>query len=142
MKRFLLLSLLALSAAACETIGGEAASGAPGAASLAGTEWLLADLSGAGIAETVRSTLAFAEPGRVGGSGGCNRFGGQVRFDGASVQFVGLVTTRRACTPAVMDQERRYLAALERVDRLATDGPHLLAYPKDAVSPLRFTRLK
>jgi heat shock protein HslJ len=142
MKRLLLLSLLALSAAACETVGGESASGTPGAASLVGTEWLLADLSGAGIVETVRSTLAFTEPGRVGGSGGCNRFGGEVRFDGTSVQFVRLVSTRRACTPPVMDQERRYLSALERVDRLTIDGPHLLAYPKDAAAPLRFTRLK
>jgi heat shock protein HslJ len=142
MTRFMLPCLLALSIAACETIGGEPASGAPSAAALVGTEWLLADLAGTGVVGEVRSTLTFPEAGRVAGHGGCNRFGGEARFVDGSVRFTGLVSTRRACAPAVMDQERRYLAALERVERLATDRGHLLAYPGEAAKPLRFTKIK
>jgi heat shock protein HslJ len=138
MTRFALLCLLALSAA-CETVTGGSS---PSAASLQGSEWLLEDLAGAGVVERVRSTLAFPDPGRVAGNGGCNRFGGEARFESGAVRISQLAATRRACPPAVMDQEQRYLAALQRVERLALDGPYLLAYPADEPRPLRFSRIR
>jgi heat shock protein HslJ len=45
-----------------------------------------------------------------------------------------------ACVPAAMDQEARYLKALEGAERMALDGPYLLVYSKGLDKPLRFTR--
>lgn len=138
MTRFLLPPLLALSAAACAAVPG----GLPPATALVGTEWLLEDLPGLQDADRVRATLAFPERGRVAGHGGCNRFGGEAGFDGASVRFARLVATRRACAPAVMAQERLYLTALEAAERVAVDGDVLRVFSGATAQPLRFGRIR
>ncbi len=51
------------------------------------------------------------------GDTGCNRYAGAVEIDGKSISFGPLAGTRRACAPALMDQETRFYQALERVAR-------------------------
>lgn len=114
---------------------------APTAESLLGTEWLLEDLGGAGVMDRVQATLAFLEAGRVAGSGSCNRFTGSATIGSDGTFKVGqLASTRRACVPAVMDQETKYLKALESAERIALEGPYLLVFSKGLEKPLRFTR--
>lgn len=88
---------------------------------LAGTTWrAIAINNGQGavaslVAETT-VTLSFGTDGRVGGSGGCNRFTAAYRNDGPRVRIEPVAATRMACaTPGVMDQERAYFKALESV---------------------------
>ncbi len=114
---------------------------APTEESLLGTEWLLEDLGGAGVLDRVQATLAFFEAGRVAGNASCNRFTGSASIGSEGAFKLGqLASTRRACVPAVMDQETKYLKALESAERIALDGPHLLIFSKDLERPLRFTR--
>ena len=112
---------------------------APAAQSLLGTEWLLEDLGGRGVLDRVEATLAFPEAGRVTGNGSCNRFTGSVEIGGGTIRFWQVASTRRACVPAVMDQEAKYLKALEGAERFAMEGPWLLIYSKGLEKPLRFT---
>ena len=44
-----------------------------------------------------------------------------------------------ACAEAVMNQETRYLKALQDAERFAFQGPCLLIYAKGIEKPLRFT---
>ena len=85
-------------------------------------------------------TLVFPELGKVAGSGSCNRFVGAAEIGEGTIRFGELATTRRACLPAVMDQETRYLKALEDAERIVVEGPYLLIYSKGIEKPLRFTR--
>jgi heat shock protein HslJ len=45
-----------------------------------------------------------------------------------------------ACPEAVMNQEMKYLAALQTAERFEWKDPYLLIYCKGFGKPLRFTR--
>lgn len=75
--------------------------------------WLAEDINGGGVIDRLQTTLDLSPEGRATGFGGCNAFTGQVRLEGAGVSFGPLASTRKACTPAVMDQEHKFHQALE-----------------------------
>ncbi|QJP13571.1 META domain-containing protein [Starkeya sp. ORNL1] len=77
--------------------------------------WLAEDIRGGGVIDYLQSVLEIAGDGRISGTGGCNRIMGKARVEGATITLGPLATTRMACSPAVMDQERKFLAALEAV---------------------------
>jgi heat shock protein HslJ len=45
-----------------------------------------------------------------------------------------------ACPEAVMNQETKYLQALQAAERFEWNDPYLLIYSKEMEKPLRFTR--
>jgi heat shock protein HslJ len=114
------------------------------AESLAGTEWLLEDLAGAGVLDNAQATLSFPKDfvaeGKISGNGSCNKFTGSAKISGGSIQVGPLATTRMACVPAVDDQETRYLKSLQGAERLAFTAPYLLLYAKGLEKPLRFVK--
>ncbi len=75
-------------------------------------KWLAEDIGGKGVIDYAQSVLEIEEAGTVAGSTGCNTMFGQIR-QGAGVLKIGpLAVTRKACPPAVMDQERKFVDAL------------------------------
>ena len=115
---------------------------APAAESLWGTEWRLQTLNGRPVMADVPATLAFPEAGRVGGQGSCNRFFGSVSLDGDRLRFDHMGATKMACERGAMDQENRYLAALNQAQRLERQGDSLTLHLSDGKPPLRFVRVK
>lgn len=116
---------------------------APGAPpSLVGTEWRLEDLAGTGVIDRVQATLAFPEPGRVIGFGSCNRFFGSYTLVQDRIAFGQMGTTRMACAAAVGEQESRYMAALQKAQRIRIEGTSLQLSVEGMGKPLRFSRLK
>jgi heat shock protein HslJ len=109
--------------------------------SLTGSEWLLEDLAGAGVIDNVQATLAFPEAAKVSGKGSCNRFFGPAEIAGNAIKLGPLGATRMACPEAVMNQETKYLKALQAADRFEWKNPYLLLHSKGVEKPLRFTRL-
>jgi heat shock protein HslJ len=61
-------------------------------------------------------TVDFAGD-RISGSGGCNRFTGSYQTSGDQLSISTLASTRKACEAAVMNQEMKYLAALQGAQR-------------------------
>ena len=74
--------------------------------------WLAEDINGGGVIDRLQTTLDISPEGRATGFGGCNNFMGSVTIDGTTVSFGPLASTRKACTPAVMDQENKFHQAL------------------------------
>jgi heat shock protein HslJ len=109
---------------------------------LSGSEWLLEDLGGSGVLDRIQATLAFPEAGKVAGNGSCNRFFGPAAISGYTIKFGPLVSSRMACPEAVMNQESKYLDALQAAERFEWKDSHLLIYCKDFEKPLRFTRMQ
>ena len=109
---------------------------------LTGTEWLLEDLGGAGVIDNIQATLAFPEAEKTAGNGSCNRFFGPAVITGSTIKLGPLGLTRMACTPAVMNQEAKYVDALQAAERFEWKEPYLLIYCKGFEKPLRFTRMQ
>ena len=114
--------------------------GAPAAAPLVGSEWRLEDLAGTPVLERVQATLAFPEAGRVAGNGSCNRFFGSYTLINDRLALGQMGATRMACAEAVGQQEARYLAALEKADRVEVQGKTMLLHVQGLDKPLRFVR--
>lgn len=114
----------------------------PGSFSLSGSEWLLKDLSGSPVVDNTHVTLKFPEAGKIAGNGSCNQFFGSVEIHGDTIKVGPLGSTRMACADeAVMNQESKYLEALQAVERFEWKDPYLLIYCKGFEKPLRFTRI-
>jgi heat shock protein HslJ len=132
---------------ACASQSGAAGGGGspfPTATSLVGSEWVLVDLGGTPVPEESRkATLVFFEPGKVSGSGSCNRFTAPVEVGELGVMKIGpLASTRMACLPPLGDQESAYLTALQKAERLGMEGDQLIVYSQGLEKPLRFKRTK
>lgn len=70
------------------------------------------------------------ENGRASGTTGCNRWTADVVWSqGGSVRFGPIATTRMACAPALMVQERTFLDALKRTTRAVRRGNELSLFP-------------
>ena len=92
---------------------------APGpkdAFNLSGSEWSLEDIGGHAV-DHGQATLAFSEAGKIAGNGSCNRFFGSAEINGNSIKFSALGSTRMACPEEVMNQEAKYLEALQAAER-------------------------
>ena len=127
--------------------GGAPAAG-PGenvAAELEGTEWRLAEYGPADAPVAARPeppiTIKFEADGRIGGSGGCNSYGGTYELDGQSLKLGQIQSTLMACADAaVTQQESVYLAALGSATTLQRSGDELtMGYDG---GQLRFTRIQ
>jgi heat shock protein HslJ len=62
---------------------------------------------------------------RISGSGGCNRFMGGFQTQGEQLSIGPLASTFKACEESILDQEIRYLKALEGAERYEVNGQEL-----------------
>ncbi len=78
-------------------------------------KWLAEDIDGGGVIDRLQTTLDIRDDGIVTGMGGCNRYTGSANFSGSTIKFRPMASTRMACPAAVMRQESKFHAALEKV---------------------------
>jgi len=140
-KTFAGLTLTACGALICV---GCASAGQTGRPPLATGDWRLLDINGiAAIPNEIdrRPTIRFsADSGRASGNGGCNSYGGQATISGTSLQVSRVISTKRACVDAALNQqESRFFAALETVDHYSVSSDTLRLLRGSAVA-LRFVR--
>jgi heat shock protein HslJ len=87
--------------------------------SLAG-EWVVEDILAGGIIDDSRVTLIFSE-GRIAGSASCNSYQGAWSMEDGKLSIVKVGVTLMACPEAIMNQERRFLDALNSTDGVRFD---------------------
>jgi heat shock protein HslJ len=85
--------------------------------------WLVQDINGADILDGAQPTLDFGADGSLSGSSGLNRMRGRYEVIDAELRTSPVMTTRMAGPPAVMNQERRLVEALEAGGPITEDGP-------------------
>lgn len=124
--------------AGCSGSNAPDGSAAQGASSpdttLAGPTWRLVafgeEADSLSVTKDAEITAVFSEGGRVSGSGGCNSYSASFERSGDSLTISRVASTKKACRPPLMEQERRFFSALRSVqswrredDRLdLTDG--------------------
>jgi len=99
------------------TLGRLLLSQVSGTPEIIGREWLVEDIDGKGVIDNARTTLTFDGEGRVYGSGGCNTYTGSYEIDGDKLSLGSVVSTRKACVPALGDQEAKFFAVLNDAER-------------------------
>lgn len=110
----------------------------PASAGLEDTSWTLLGYRDGDLFDPVPDGVditAVFEEGRIGGSSGCNTYGGSFTADGEDAVSVGpLMGTRMACEAEKMDQEQRYLSVLATVESIeVTFDERLLLKPATGV---------
>ncbi|ESQ92051.1 hypothetical protein ABAC460_03895 [Asticcacaulis sp. AC460] len=129
-----LIALPLLAACATDGAAPPLSSGAP---AIAGRHWVLVELNGQPVAATAREAYMEinAEAGRVGGSGGCNTFGGSAVVEpGNRVRFSEVASTKMACMQG-MDVEQAFFDVLSRADNYSLNG-NSLSLNKARMAPL------
>jgi heat shock protein HslJ/membrane-bound inhibitor of C-type lysozyme len=105
---------------------------------LEGTVWQVEDIDSGGIIDRSMITMDFSEGGRILGFTGCNRYFGDANVARDALSLGGIGSTRRACAPALMGQEQRFLNALNDSARFAIDkDTWLVVYDAAGVERLR-----
>lgn len=128
---------VALAVSGCASMGG----GALVPPSLAGSSWIAEAVDGEGMVGRPPITLTFESAERAVGSTGCNRYFAAVRMsERARLRFGQPGSTRMACPPAVMEQEQRFLAAIEAVRGYRLDGTALVLVDERDLARLRLIR--
>lgn len=112
---------------------------------LENTEWTLISYGPPGaetpVIESSGPSLQFEAENRAGGYAGCNTYGGSYRVDGDSLSFSDIFRTLMACQDqAIMQQEDRYLEALQTTGEFDIDGDRLTIVYGDGQGVLNFVR--
>lgn len=97
---------------------------------LTGVEWVVEDIGGA-LIDRSRATLEFGVDGRLAGRASCNAYTTTYKLTGESLTIGATATTMMSCAPSLMDQERRFLDFLQRVQRFDIDGTGALVLHDD-----------
>jgi peptidyl-Lys metalloendopeptidase len=110
-----------------------------GGITLAGTEWVLTSLAGNASMQGTQITLSF-EAESLGGSGGCNTYGGSYTASDDSLAVSDLYWTEMACLEpeGILDQELAYLNALNAVASYRVDAGRLQLYGEAGTQVLVF----
>lgn len=102
--------------------------------------WVAEDIDGKGVIDNAQSTLNITPDGKVTGRGGCNGYFAQAKVDGDRITIGKAGATMMACPPALMDQEGKFFAALEKAATFRIDAEQGKLFLVDAngVDILRF----
>jgi heat shock protein HslJ len=107
---------------ACATTGpGSSFAGTASVAALQAGEWRVEDIAGARVIDNSPATLLFGADGRLSGNATCNRLTASYTVEGSKLTIGPVGTTRMACPPALMDQERTLVDLLGAVTRFSVD---------------------
>jgi heat shock protein HslJ len=87
---------------------------------LTGDEWIVEDINRQGIIDASRITLQFDESGRLHGRASCNQYTTTYELT-EQIDIGQAITTRKACAPALMNQEQRFLTLLADVIQIDFD---------------------
>jgi len=110
--------------------------------SLVGSIWLAEDVGGGGVIDNLQTKLQFVATDRVAGHGGCNSFNGAATLSGAALSFGPFATTRMMCAPAVMDQEGKFIRALESARTARLENSLLILMDEGGTPIMRFSRMQ
>ena len=110
------------------------------AGSLTGSEWRVESIGGVGVGADSRASITIAGDGALSGSGGCNRLMGRADIKGEAVTFAPVATTRMACAPDIMQQERKLLDALQATRSYRLDGAALTLRDVSGAELMRLAR--
>ena len=89
--------------------------------SLLAGEWNVEDINNGGVIDNSHATLSFSDDGRLAGTGSCNSYSAPYTLGGEGLSIGPSVATRKACAPALMNQEQAFFDSLAKTERFEID---------------------
>jgi len=108
---------------------------------LFGTRWEVIEVDGMATTVTPPADLAFETAQRIAGSSGCNRYVAELNPSPTTVRMGSVAGTRMVCEPRVMEQERRFINALEFTTTQVVDGDSMRFMNQTGRILIRFRRV-
>jgi heat shock protein HslJ len=102
------------------------------------SKWVLTEWPGKTIPTTAQATLNINEGNKIGGKAFCNTYGGIASFNGNSVQFSQIFSTKMFCSE-VAEAEAKFTADLQSVTSGKVSGGKL-SLMKDGQILMIFTK--
>jgi heat shock protein HslJ len=103
--------------------------------------WEATEVDGMPATVMPRADLAFETERRVSGSSGCNRYVAELNPSQPSVRMGSVAGTPQVCAAPVMEQERRFINALEVTTTQVVDGDIMQFINRTGRTVIRFTRV-
>jgi heat shock protein HslJ len=101
--------------------------------------WQVSELDGRKPVGRKPITMMLGSDGKVGGNSGCNGYSANYMLTGLALKvYPPMIGTRMACAPAVMAQENRYRAILERAQQINRGPAGSLIVTADDGRAIRF----
>ena len=101
---------------------------------LNGTAWTLTAINGTPVLANSSVTAEFTG-GKIGGSSGCNSYGGAYKASGKKITTDSIAMTLMACMDAgVMEQESAFLEVLQNAQTFEITEGQLLIFSSDGKS--------
>ncbi|MCF8383255.1 MAG: META domain-containing protein [Chlorobium sp.] len=127
--------MLLFMAAGCSAPYSKPDGGRPSSApKLIGTTWRAVEILGRKASffagQKMDAHLILHSGGRLGGSTGCNNVNGVYNRNAGKLSFTSLGTTRMACSPNIMEQERRFLGAMRSTAAYEISGRRLILFDR------------
>ena len=96
-------------------------------------QWAIESIDDRPVIDRSPAYIEFTPEGQASGNASCNQFTGSYVLSGTDLSFSKMATTRKMCPPVLMEQETRFLAALQRVAKVQLqDGLLLLQNARNA----------
>ena len=95
-----------------------------------------------GVIDDLPTTLEISDTGRAASTGDCNRYFGAVTIDGDRIVFKQLASTRKACPPAIINQEARFHRALRRARSWRIEHEKLLLFDQTGAIVIRLSKVE
>lgn len=93
---------------------------------LPGSAWEVTSFAGHTPLADHPITLEFDAKGNIAGNASCNHFGGTCTIEENTIKVGPLRSTRRACEPEIMQQEREFLVLLGSITTWKIDPDGIL----------------
>jgi heat shock protein HslJ/membrane-bound inhibitor of C-type lysozyme len=118
----------------------ESMTGVGDAPNLFDVVWQIEDIDNGGVIDWSHITMQLSREGRIAGSTGCNQYFGSANAGDGTFEVDGVGSTRKACVPAIMQQEQRFLQALQDLRRYEIDGDLVRLFDDAGNQRLRMMR--
>ncbi len=133
-KQLVLLVAISTTLTACNT-----SSALPSPEKLPGS-WVVSSIQGKAVIINSKARLVFTEGNKLTGSASCNSISTSYSTQNNSLKISPIATTRKMCSPLLMEQEAILLQSLSKVKRFQVQDDELSLFDQQGSLQLKAKR--
>ena len=133
-KQLVLIVAISTTLTACNT-----SSSLPSPEKLPGS-WVVSSIQGKAVITNSKAQLVFTEENKLTGSASCNNISTSYSTQNNTLKISPIATTRKMCSPSLMEQEAILLQSLSKVKRFQVHNEELSLFDQQGSLQLKAKR--